>query len=232
MKVRQIKNILMIVLLMPLLLANKECERSTTWGKKYFSEWEEDHVDIDEDSKCIDCHDDIKTKKVRPSNHNQNWLTEHGGFSQQKFGFKQENVCSLCHAEAQCTGCHQQEEPRAHTEYWKNRGHGIFVSLDRSACMVCHKEVSFCERCHDSTRPASHNAIWGTPSNLHCQSCHFPVNSAGAQECAVCHQTTPSHISTPQTPNNALHVTGADCRDCHKPLRHPDNGMDCTVCHQ
>lgn len=223
--------LLLASLLAPFLLANRSCERSTTWGEKYFSKWEEDHVDIDKDSKCIDCHDDIKTTKVKPLNHDETWIKEHGKLGSKKQGFKNENVCALCHAEAQCTSCHQQEEPAQHTEFWKQRGHGAFVGLDRSSCMTCHQEAQFCERCHSQTSPVNHSAAWGTPTNLHCANCHFPVNSAGAQNCKACHSSTPSHDATPPQPDNALHVSGADCRGCHTPLGHPDNGAACTLCH-
>lgn len=229
---KPILKLLLAVILVPLLLANKDCERSATWGEKYFGKWEGDHVDIDKDTKCIDCHDDIKSPKVKPLNHDISWIHEHGDLAQQKFGFKTGNTCYLCHAEAQCTSCHQQEMPRSHTEYWKQRGHGAFVGIDRSSCMTCHKSVDFCERCHSSTTPISHNAAWGAAANRHCFGCHFPLASAGAQECAVCHTGTPSHDATPAMPDNALHFLGADCRDCHRPLRHPDNGMACTACHQ
>ena len=106
------------------------------------------------------------------------------------------------------------------------------VSLDRNRCMSCHQQVDFCERCHSETRPTSHLASFGAPLNLHCNNCHFPINSAGAQECAVCHRDTPSHAAAPAQPDNALHAAGANCRSCHTPLGHPDNGMACTTCHQ
>jgi hypothetical protein len=225
-------SFLVLMGLVPLLLANRSCERSTTWGDEYFSEWESDHVEIDKDSKCVDCHDDVTSKKVKPSNHDATWIREHGGFEAKKYSYKNENVCSLCHAESQCTSCHQQQAPAQHTEFWKQRGHGIFTGLDRSKCMTCHKDVQFCESCHSVTAPVKHTAGFGAPSNRHCNDCHYPLGSAGAQECAVCHESTPSHALTPAQPNNPLHVTGADCRLCHSPVRHPDNGMSCTTCHQ
>jgi hypothetical protein len=112
------------------------------------------------------------------------------------------------------------------------KGHGIAVGLDRGRCMTCHRGDDFCQRCHSQTQPLDHTAAWGTPSNLHCQSCHFPITSAGGRGCAVCHTAgTPSHNKTPPKPSNALHGPSADCRSCHTPLRHPDNGMACNACH-
>ena len=234
MNLKYIHHILLIFLVLPFLLANEKCERSTTWGNKYFSKWESDHVDIDKETRCIDCHDDITSQKVKPKNHldTVRWMGEHGDYSSMKYGYKSESVCYLCHAESQCTSCHQQDEPRSHNQFWKQKGHGVMVSLNRSECKTCHQDAEFCEKCHASTKPVSHVASWGSPANNHCTSCHFPLNSVGAQECAVCHKATPSHDNTPTQPNNALHAPGANCRDCHNQLRHPDNGATCTSCHQ
>src|SRR3990167_3541695 len=69
MNLKYIHHILLIFLVLPFLLANEKCERSTTWGNKYFSKWESDHVDIDKETRCIDCHDDITSQKVKPKNH-------------------------------------------------------------------------------------------------------------------------------------------------------------------
>lgn len=224
-----------VLIFLPVLLGNKGCGRSTTWGKKYFTKWQEDHVDIDKDTKCIDCHDDIKTPKVKPKNHDLTWKHEHGNYMQQKYGYRGENVCYLCHTEATCTSCHQQEAPINHTEYWKLKGHAAMVGLNRSQCMACHTTSDFCERCHSTTKPLNHSAAWGRSANQHCYNCHYPLTSAGGEKCQACHAGTPSHDLTPQPPRNALHMNpGVDCRSsgCHMPLRHPDNGMSCTACHR
>jgi hypothetical protein len=111
------------------------------------------------------------------------------------------------------------------------RGHGLMTGLDRSRCMTCHR-ADFCDRCHSETAPVSHRGGWGEPMNRHCLQCHYPLASFGADKCAVCHKGTPSHKATPPQPSNAFHLPGANCRSCHAPLtQHPDNGMDCQVCH-
>lgn len=230
MKAKQILSVLLVVLVLPLLLANKSCERSTTWGPKEFSEWEADHSSFDKDTACVDCHDG-RTTDSKPKSHDVSWLRTHGQFSNLKYGFQGESVCIRCHTESTCTKCHMQEEPQNHTEFWKERGHGSMANMNRSSCMSCHKSADFCERCHSSVAPVNHSAAWGSSANRHCLNCHFPLASAGAQECAVCHQSTPSHDNTPARPNNALHLPTANCRDCHSPMRHPDNGMNCTDCH-
>lgn len=221
------------LLFLPFMLGNKGCDKTFTWGdinKDVVAQWEQDHKDIDKDTKCVDCHDN-RTTKTKPASHDISWTHEHGKYAQLKFGFRDENVCRLCHTESSCSQCHQIEEPENHTMFWKLRGHGVMVGQDRSKCAACHTATDFCERCHSEDRPTSHTPSWGSTTNNHCLSCHAPLNSAGGQVCAVCHASTPTHDQAPNRPNNALHVAGADCRGCHNPLRHQDNGMSCTSCH-
>lgn len=222
-----------LLLLLPLLMANKQCKRDTTWGdfnKELIAPWAADHKNIDEDTKCSDCHDG-RTTKSRPKSHNANWAKEHGSFVTSKYGFKSENVCSLCHEEAMCVKCHQQEAPANHNNFWRLKGHASMAAMDRQRCAVCHQGADFCERCHSQTPPQDHVAGWGTPSNLHCVTCHLPVQSVGAQTCATCHSATPSHDQAPRRPSNGLHLATAPCLDCHTSMRHPNNGTSCITCH-
>ncbi|MBI4211764.1 MAG: hypothetical protein HY540_03920 [Deltaproteobacteria bacterium] len=169
---------------------------------------------------------------AKDSSHEAHWVEKHGA-TMKLTGDTFKGNCAMCHSESTCSSCHQQTPPRSHTHYWRLKGHGLAVGLNRSQCFSCHRSNDFCERCHAETQPLSHTGSWGTPSNRHCQNCHFPLTSAGGMQCAVCHKETPSHtLSTPAMPSNAKHVTGANCRSCHAPLRHPDNGMTCTTCHQ
>ncbi|MBI2346882.1 MAG: hypothetical protein HYV03_08440 [Deltaproteobacteria bacterium] len=188
------------------------------------------HPVLEKGQSCADCHDDERTRETRPADHTAAWPREHGGWIK-RYGFRSGTTCAICHTEAHCTGCHQQEAPLDHTSFWRLKGHGLAVGLDRGRCSTCHRGADFCQRCHSETPPTNHSAVWGSPSNQHCNSCHFPLTAVGAQVCAVCHTGTPSHASAPAQPANALHATGANCRSCHSPLRHPDNGMTCTVCH-
>ena len=212
--------ILAFVGLAPLLMANKSCKGVAPW----------EHPAIDKTMECSICHDDGRTRDTRPSWHDTNWVKEHGKVVM-RYGFKAQSTCTVCHTEEQCTKCHQQNPPENHNMYWKLRGHGLTMGLNRNQCAACHRS-DFCERCHSETTPVSHRAGWGAPTDQHCLSCHFPIQAAGAQQCAVCHQSTPSHDTAPARPNNSLHGAGAHCLDCHAPLHHPNNGMDCTICHQ
>ncbi len=203
-----------------LLCANRGCEKPVRV----------EHPPLEQGMGCAACHDDGRTRETRPPGHNSQWIRGHGEFIHQN-GFKTETYCTVCHNQSQCSRCHQQEAPRNHTEFWRLKGHGIAAGLDRASCFTCHHGVDSCQRCHATTAPLDHSAAWGAPSNRHCLGCHFPLTSAGAERCAVCHTGTPSHASAPPQPANALHISNANCQTCHTPLRHPDNGMACAICH-
>lgn len=227
------RSLLLMLLFLPLLLANKECERATTWGPTNVSRWGGAHPFIKHETQCKMCHPDGRTRQWKPKWHTTAWRREHGKITSwmERFGTKSQSVCYVCHKESWCAGCHQQEPPAFHTRYWRLKGHGVSVGLDRNRCLYCHR-VDFCERCHQSTKPQDHvSGVWGKSALRHCVNCHYPVESAGAQRCNACHQGTPSHALAPRRANNDLHVDTAQCRDCHVPLRHPDNGMACITCH-
>lgn len=218
----KIRLLILAPLIIPFFMGNKGCEK----GSK------PEHPAVGAGMECAMCHDDGRTKQTRPAWHDVAWVRNHGA-AVRKLGSKPDTktTCYLCHTESTCTSCHQQEKPRSHNEFWRRKGHGLSVGLDRTRCFACHRGADFCERCHSQTQPVDHTALWGAPSNRHCLSCHFPIGAAGAQRCAACHAGTPSHNATPARPANGLHVPTANCRDCHTPLRHPDNGMNCIVCH-
>lgn len=176
---------------------------------------------------CATCHTTIR-KDAKPETHLQNWKTFHG--QKAKDGDKAGmNDCTLCHTQDSCTTCHKTEQPKSHTNYWRQRGHGITSALDRDSCTTCHQS-DFCVSCHQSTAPRSHHGQWGAPKDKHCTNCHFPV---AAENCSVCHQGTPSHDQAKPTPPT---MVGTDCRSCHgqtpaAKLPHVDNGDNCTYCH-
>jgi len=176
---------------------------------------------------CALCHTNI-SRQWKPPSHQQNWKELHGraaGFA----GRNSTQNCELCHTEKTCIQCHRVEQPKNHTNYWRQRGHGATADLDRSGCRVCHSE-DFCTRCHQSVAPQSHRANWDT---RHCVGCHLPLKG---NSCAVCHKGTPSHNAAPVLPANSVHkkATSSDCRTCHFGLkmRHLDNGDDCLLCHR
>lgn len=212
---------ILFLMLVPFLGGGKGCDRQTPFS----------HPAVNSKTDCSTCHDDGRTIQTKPISHDLAWVRNHGK-QIQRYGLKDNSVCLVCHTESTCTTCHQEEPPQSHTEYWRLKGHGLAVGLNRSQCFTCHRGADFCERCHSQTEPLNHTAAWGASTNLHCLNCHFPIGSAGAQRCFACHRSTPSHDTAPAQPNNGLHVTGANCRSCHTPVGHPDNGAPCTTCHQ
>ncbi|MCY3023125.1 MAG: hypothetical protein NTW87_29465 [Planctomycetota bacterium] len=176
---------------------------------------------------CGLCHT-VVGKQWKPPTHQNDWKRLHGRAA----GFVRRNTtqdCYLCHTEKTCVACHRDEKPKSHTNYWRERGHGVESSLDRSSCRVCHTE-DFCVRCHQSVAPRSHRANF---DSRHCMACHLPLKD---ETCIVCHKSTPSHAAAPRLPTNLDHrkATSSDCRTCHFGLkmRHFDNGDDCLSCHK
>lgn len=181
------------------------------------------------DNACSVCHKEIR-QDVKPATHFRNWKLFHGQTVRADTGLTA-NRCALCHTDSSCSKCHQDEPPQNHTEHWRQRGHGIAVSIDRSRCAVCHRTDS-CDRCHQDTAPRNHTASWGEPADRHCLTCHFPLRNEG---CFTCHKTDPSHKTAPPPPANAQHAaaTEAGCRTCHNVIKlpHPDGGDSCRACH-
>ena len=215
----KIYKIIPLLLLSPFLLGNRGCEKRAAF----------DHPVLEKGAVCADCHDDGRSPKVAPPGHNITWEKEHGSWMR-RYGMKSESTCMMCHQESHCTSCHQTEAPKNHNEFWKLKGHGVAMGLNRGQCSTCH-QTDFCERCHEATQPLDHNAAWGRPTNRHCLECHYPITSAGASRCSVCHRNLPAHDGAPPQPATPPHVAGADCRGCHVPLKHIDNGMTCATCH-
>ncbi|HLX63641.1 MAG TPA: cytochrome c3 family protein [Planctomycetota bacterium] len=186
------------------------------------------HVGDNVSNECKICHTQID-KKFEPQNHFVNWKQLHG----REAGFlKKESQasCGLCHTEASCVACHRVEAPANHTNFWRERGHGVSADMDRAQCKVCHTEDS-CLRCHQTIQPQNHR---GNFSATHCTKCHFPLKEEG---CIACHKNANSHLQAARLPMNLIHkqATDATCRDCHnglKMLPHQDDGGSCLMCHR
>jgi hypothetical protein len=181
-------------------------------------------------SECAVCHSEIN-KDWKPLSHERSWERLHGQTVRAGLDMPYENRCSLCHTDATCSNCHQSEAPRGHTNYWRQRAHGITARMDRERCATCHR-TDFCDRCHRETAPRSHRGSWGEPGLRHCMSCHFPVSM---ESCYTCHKELVGHLSAPVLPDFSFHRTATDeeCRDCHAgAIPHPDNGDSCRNCHR
>ncbi|MFH1263952.1 MAG: hypothetical protein V1495_10990 [Pseudomonadota bacterium] len=216
---RSVVPTVLVAALLPFAMGNKGCE-----GTKF------DHPAVATKTDCTECHTEGMSTKTKPPGHDVLWMREHGRLIR-RFGLVNTNYCVICHSSAYfCNDCHQQTTPQDHNQFFRIKGHGLQVGFNRTRCETCH-HTDFCERCHSSTRPMTHTAGWGSPLNRHCVSCHYPLESVGGQGCATCHRGSTSHALTPRLPANAKHGVGVDCRTCHTPLRHTDNGTACEVCH-
>jgi hypothetical protein len=188
---------------------------------------------------CLDCHrraePEIKCQKCHqrlaadtpPEGHKKNWDVYHGSFVRRD----SDRTCLWCHKRADCSECHQNQAPEDHTNHWRQRGHGVAAGIDRDRCIVCHR-TDICMRCHQEVSPQDHIAGWDSPRNLHCLRCHFTLQSQG---CYTCHKAAPSHDQADEMPKDKptplTHATATDCRTCHSPLSHPDDGGNCRNCH-
>ncbi len=186
------------------------------------------HSHTGKQNKCSECHNKINQQWM-PDSHRHGWERRHGDVVRAR-ATDTVHRCSLCHSEPTgCDACHQRRAPRSHTNFWRQRGHGVMVSLDRSDCATCHRS-DFCSRCHQNTRPRSHRGGFGSPQDKHCLTCHLPLKGEG---CFTCHKGTPSHNLAAPMPAN--HLPSMNCRQCHgltAPLPHPDPGALCTACHK
>lgn len=186
------------------------------------------HAEKKAPEKCETCHKEIR-QDVPPTSHKVSWKKMHGKVVRAGDDFSS-SECALCHRESTCTTCHRDEKPDNHTEFWRQRGHGIVAGIDRDSCKACHQSA-FCTECHESVTPRSHAGSWFAPRANHCLSCKEPV---GAQNCVVCHKGTPSHDSAPTQPS--WHQPGFNCRLCHVGTNappHVDDGVtQCQSCHK
>ncbi len=192
------------------------------------------HQEQGASNECAACHHRLRPDTA-PDSHREGWTLRHGQRWRSLAGGRTVDRCDLCHTQGSCDECHTTVRPRSHNNYWRGRGHGVAAGIDRSSCSVCHGRDT-CDRCHSRTRPRSHRGSFGAPRNRHCYQCHLPLVHRGYQRenCSVCHLDTPSHSTAEIMPADAAHQTAsaAQCRACHAPLPHPDNGDDCRFCHE
>lgn len=183
---------------------------------------------VKEGSECATCHKEIRGDTPPPS-HKKLWKERHGQLV--KLGDDElDSQCYYCHKQDQCESCHRDEEPKNHNIFWKQRGHGITIGMDRDECRTCHQS-DFCQSCHEETAPRTHRGTWGAPTDNHCLQCMEPLAD---QRCSVCHAGTPSHDEATDQP--AWHIAGMNCRLCHVGANappHVDDGVtDCEDCHE
>ena len=143
----------------------------------------------------------------RPESHEAGWLKYHGDFSGVDWNKpgRPGSACLTCHEKSDCIQCHNVSPPGDHNNTWRTLSHGFAASGDRERCLNCHRQ-DYCIRCHNETAPRSHKGNWEAN---HCSSCHFVLDSAFGNGCAVCHKKA-LHLSAPHTINPKV-----DCLECH-----------------
>ena len=85
----------------------------------------------------------------------------------------------------------RQDAPTHQLAGWNTGAHASLARANRSACLTCHNEKTFCQVCHANNRPASHR-IPGWANGAHegqaernraqCLTCHNPTTF-----CNRCH---------------------------------------------
>jgi hypothetical protein len=96
---------------------------------------------------CAICH--LPSDKLRPRDHNLNWINRHGGEAQGE----RDSRCAVCHNTNQtvadaCERCHQGDAMTSpHPRNYIAR-HGQEAHLSDVKCSTCHEQRDFCNSCH------------------------------------------------------------------------------------
>ena len=167
--------------------------------------------------KCSMCHGSADLSRMIPSSflrHDEAFARNHGLSATQHA-----KVCSQCHAQAYCTGCHDTSQtlaievrrPDAIERNFVHRAdyvtrHAIEANADSARCLRCH-EVQTCNSCHvqrgvsanriGSTNP--HPIGWLGP-DTGSATFHGKAARRDIVACAACHDQGPA----------------TNCIQCHK----------------
>jgi hypothetical protein len=187
------------------------------------------HREREVSADCSTCHERLRRDLPPPSHQTVAWDRLHGRDPAYAWDEMHERNCSLCHSRGYCDNCHRVEKPLSHTEFFRQRGHGIAAGIQREPCQACHEE-NFCIRCHREEQPRSHfSASWAGATSNHCLSCHELSQSS----CFVCHKSTPSHQQATPIPPPPHPAASANCYQCHLRPPHGDNKVTpCISCHR
>jgi len=164
---------------------------------------------------CDRCHKDIGAERIMPSSHvvhDGDWLREHGDRAA-----PEHDLCSTCHAERFCAGCHGKTVPAlpekqafddplrmgVHRAGFKSR-HALEAKAQPGICTTCHT-ADTCETCHtqngvspDSNAKSPHPPGWlglRGEANAHGRAawqdpteCAGCHSGAGEKLCVGCHK--------------------------------------------
>ncbi len=202
--------------------------------------------DFAEARTCDRCHKDLRGEEVRPESHvahDGDWLREHGNAA-----FSAKELCSTCHADKFCAGCHGRTTPAlpermafddplragVHRAGFVSR-HSLEARTQPGLCTTCHTTGEFCESCHrangvdvSSGGPSPHPPGWvGTRGE---RNDHGPAAWRDPSVCAGCHTGAGEQLCV------SCHRVGGAGGNPHKPgwtskLR-PTIDQPCRSCHE
>lgn len=140
------------------------------------------HNNLEQMSYCQTCH--AKNENLKPVDHQMaSWKLQHGVESQTNL-----MNCTACHTTNACIQCHQGDnlDHKVHGLNYQHR-HGIFAKGNKTTCITCHEEASFCNDCHQMqmVMPRSHaRANWTNKTNGggHARAAKLDLDS-----CISCH---------------------------------------------
>jgi hypothetical protein len=195
---------------------------------------------------CTPCHVNMEAEGTRPASHvvhGEDFMTRHG-----MAATSSRDLCSSCHAESECAGCHganvpalpstlhfeDVSRPDMHAAGFMAR-HSIEAKLDPALCTTCHRDQSYCRDCHErrgllSVSPehgSPHPAGWvGTGGG---GSPHGSAARMNPVSCASCHGGAGESLCV------GCHRVGGAGGNPHPPGFHsskPMHDLPCRMCHQ
>jgi hypothetical protein len=134
------------------------------------------------------------------------WQVTHGANWRKTHGMGDITVCSVCHPQTKCVGCHGTVIP--HMEDF-GRTHGASARSPEQKCDGCHDRAVFCKGCHGIDMPhpdtflKAHSKIAKTRQDTSCLRCHYQ------DDCDNCHARHTHPGSTKGTLKNKLPRAGA-----------------------
>jgi predicted CXXCH cytochrome family protein len=165
---------------------------------------------------CAPCHRDLQGERSRPMSHvvhGDDFLRAHGSAAASA-----RDLCSTCHEESTCVGCHGVNVPALPSSWHFDRPsqadmhaagffarHSLEARSDPALCTTCHRDGEDCRDCHkarglleiSSTQSSPHPADWvmargggrhGQEARLNPVACAACHGGAGESLCVGCHR--------------------------------------------
>jgi hypothetical protein len=143
------------------------------------------HDNLEQPGYCQACH--APTEELRPSDHRiATWKLQHGVASEIAL-----NNCTECHTPQACIACHQGDnlDHKVHRLNYQYQ-HGLQAKGNKTTCITCHEEASFCNDCHRTqmVMPRTHaTANW---TNAADGGRHARAAKLDLDACISCHSDT------------------------------------------